>query len=405
MDSPNSVHFFLGILLLTGLLFGLLASRLGWPRVAAYVVAGVLFSPSLLGGLLEIRVGDWADPLTTVALGIIAYLIGGSITTGQLRRTGRGIIGSTLGESLGAALAVCGAMALLLPLEIGGVSTLLLALAFGAIAAPTAPAATIAVLHQYRAQGPLSSTLLGVTALDDAVGVILFAIVTALAGMSSLVGGVGGALLEIAGSILLGGILGYGLSRMARHVIRDLRLPLVIAAILLAIGIAERLELSELLAAMALGFSARASIGAAGDRLFAPVEYLEELVFLVFFTVAGAMFDPAVLVQHLGLVLAYYLARLAGKVGGAAAGAHLGGAPPQVRRWLGLALIPQAGVAIGLALAIGQYPALQGASEIVLNVILGSTLLTAISGPVAVRFALSRAGECGDMRKGRSGSK
>jgi Kef-type K+ transport system membrane component KefB len=117
------------------------------------------------------------------------------------------------------------------------------------------------------------------------------------------------------------------------------------------------------------------------------------------------MFDPAVLVQHLGLVLVYYLARLAGKVGGAAAGGSLGGAAPQVRRWLGVALIPQAGVAIGLALAIGQYPAFRGASEIVLNVILGSTLLTAVTGPVAVRIALARAGELGTERKGRSGSK
>ena len=403
MDSPTAVHLVLGILLLTGLLFGLLASRLGFPRVAAYVVAGVLFSPSLLGGALDLRVGDWADSLTTVALGIIAYLIGGSITTGQLRRTGRAILGSTLGESLGAALAVCAAMALLLPASTGGDSTLMLALAFGAIAAPTAPAATIAVLHQYRAHGPLSSTLLGVTALDDAVGVILFAIVTALAGMSSLAGGVGGALVDIAGSVVLGSLIGYGLSRLAQHVIRDLRLPLVIATVLLTIGLAERLELSPLLAAMALGFVARAAVGAAGDRLFAPVEYLEELVFLVFFTVAGAMFDPAVLVQHLGLVLVYYLARLAGKVGGAGVGGYLGKAEPKVRRWLGLALVPQAGVAIGLALAIGQYPAFQGTSEIVLNVILGSTLLTAVSGPVAVRIALGRAGELGTERR-RSGS-
>jgi len=399
MESQTAIHLVLGVLLLTGLLLGLVASRLGLPRVAAYVIAGMLFSPHLLGGLLEVRVGDWAGSLTTAALGIIAYLIGGSITAGQLRRTGRVIIGSTLGESLGAATVVFTAMFLLLPAEIAGVSGLMLALAFGAIAAPTAPAATIAVLHQYRAEGPLSSTLLGVVALDDAVGVILFAIVSALTTTGTLASGVGGAAAEIAASIVLGLAVGYGLSHLNRRLIRDLRLPAIIAAVMLTVGLAERFELSPLLAAMALGFAARAAMGAGGDRLFAPVEYLEELVFLIFFTVAGAMFDPTVLADHVELVAVYYLARFAGKAGGAGAGGRLSGAGPAVQRWLGLALIPQAGVAVGLALAIGQYPVFRPASEVVVNVILGSTLLTAVTGPIAMRIALGRAGELGTQRK------
>ncbi len=399
MDAPTTIHLVIGLLLLTGLLLGLLASRFGLPRVAAYVVAGILFSPHLLGGPLDIRVGDWSASLTTAALGIIAYLIGGSITVGQLRRTGRVILGSTLGESLGAAAFVFTAMFLVLPDTVAGVPGSMLALAFAAIAAPTAPAATIAVLHQYRANGPLSSTLLGVVALDDAVGVILFAVVSALTTTGSLAGGLAGAVFEIAASIVLGIALGYGASRLTRHLLRDLRLPMIVGVVFLAVGLAERFELSPLLAAMALGFSARASLGAAGDRLFAPVEYLEELVFLIFFTVAGAMFDPTVLAQHLGLVAVYYLARVAGKVAGAAGGGSASGAAPVVRRWLGLALIPQAGVAVGLALTIGQYETFRPVSDVVVNVILGSTLLTAVTGPIAMRFALGRAGELGEQRK------
>jgi len=115
MESSTAIHLVLGVLLLTGLLLGLVASRLGLPRVAAYVIAGMLFSPQLLGGALDLRVGDWAESLTTAALGIIAYLIGGSITAGQLRRTGRVIIGSTLGESLGAATVVFVTMLMVLP--------------------------------------------------------------------------------------------------------------------------------------------------------------------------------------------------------------------------------------------------------------------------------------------------
>jgi Kef-type K+ transport system membrane component KefB len=399
VETPTTIHLVLGVLLLAGLLLGLLASRLGLPRVAAYVIAGILFSPHLLGDRLGIRVGDWAEPLTTAALGIIAYLIGGSITAGQLRRTGRVILGSTLGESLGAALAVTGAMLLILPDTVAGVPALMLAPVFGAIAAPTAPAATIAVLHQYRASGPLSSTLLGVVALDDAMGVILFAIATALTTTASFAGGLSGALVDIVGSVLLGLVMGFGASRLTRQLIRALRLPLVASAVFLTIGLAARFDLSPLLSAMALGFSARASLGAAGDRLFAPVEYLEELVFLIFFTVAGAMFDPTVLAEYLGLVAVYYLARVAGKVAGAAGGGLASGAEPVVRRWLGLALIPQAGVAVGLALAIGQYPNFRPVSEVVVNVILGSTLLAEVTGPIAVRIALGRAGELGEERE------
>jgi Kef-type K+ transport system membrane component KefB len=178
----------------------------------------------------------------------------------------------------------------------------------------------------------------------------------------------------------------------------SLRLPLVIAAVLLSIGIAENLGFSSLLAAMTLGFSSRLLLGAAGDRLFAPVEYFEELVFLIFFTVAGALFDPGVLTERFDLIAVYFIARVVGKVAGASAGARLSGAPASVARWLGLGLVPQAGVAVGLALALGQHPTFQPIAEIVVNVILGSTLLYELAGPITVRFALARAGE---LRGGR----
>jgi Kef-type K+ transport system membrane component KefB len=338
--------------------------------------------------------------LTTAALGIIAYLIGGSITLAQLRRTGRMILGSTLGEALGAVLVVFLAMLLVIPEGLGELPAAFLALAFGAIAAPTAPAATIAVLHQYHARGPLSSTLLGVVALDDALGIILFASVSVVTTAASLTRGIGGAAIEVLGSIALGLGMGFVLSRLAVRLHQgSLRLPLVVAAVLLSIGAAQALDLSALLAAMTLGFSSRLWLGAAGDRLFAPVEYFEELVFLIFFTLAGAFFDPSVLSGHIHLIAVYFFARILGKVAGAAAGARLSGAPPSVSRWLGLGLVPQAGVAVGLVLALGQHPSFRPIADILVNVILGSTLLYEISGPILVRFALGRAGELGIERR------
>jgi Kef-type K+ transport system membrane component KefB len=336
-----------------------------------------------------------------MALGVIAYLIGGSITVGQLRRMGRVIFGTMAGETLGAVVLVFTVVLLVAPEEgLSGVPALHLALAFGAIAVSTAPAATVAVLHQYHARGPLSTALLGVVALDDALGIVLFALMAVITTGASLAGGLQSAGIEVGGSLLLGAAAGYGLNRLSRRIRQGgLSLPMILAVILLTVGGSETMGLSPLLSTMVLGFTARMSHRAAGDRLFAPVEYFEELVFLVFFTMAGAHFDPQVFVNHLDLITAYFFARLLGKMAGASAGAHLGGAPQSVSRWLGLGLAPQAGVAVGLALTLVNQPAFHAVSALFVNVVLGTTLLYELTGPILVRVALGRAGEMGSKRR------
>jgi Kef-type K+ transport system membrane component KefB len=306
MLDVAATHLMIGLLLSAGLLLGLIATRLGIPRVTAYVFAGVIFSPRLLGGPLGFEAGSATEVLTSTALGVIAYLIGGSVTTGQLRRTGRVILLALVGETLGAGVAVWLAVRAVVPEEINGVSPDSLALILGAAAATTAPAATLAVLHQYRARGPLSETLLGVVALDDATGIMLFALAVVVTTGSTILTGLAQAGFEIVGSIGLGIGAGYLLSRLSRHLHdRSLWLPAVMAALLVTIGLAGFSGLSPLLAAIALGFSARFILAGAGDRLLVPVEQLEEFVFLTFFTVAGAHFDFELLSQNVALVGAY----------------------------------------------------------------------------------------------------
>jgi Kef-type K+ transport system membrane component KefB len=367
--------------------------------VAGYVAAGVVLSPDLLGGPLGLAVGSWSGALTTAALGMVAYLIGGSMTAAQLGRLGRAMTATALAESLGAAAVVFLAVSALAgPAD--GLPGVLPALALAAIAATTAPAATLAVLHQYRARGPLTDMLLGVVALDDALGILLFAVVLAAGADASPAGQLGSALVAIGGAVLAGALTGRLLAAAAMRVHQPgLRLPMVLAGVLVVIGLAEALGLSPLLACMTLGFASRHFLGTAGDRLLAPVEFLEEMVFVVFFTVAGAHFQAGVFLGFLDVILIYLVARLAGKLGGAFVGARLGGAPPQVARWIGLGLAPQAGVAVGLALSLGQYPAFQAASLAVVNIVLGTTLLYELLGPLAVRFALARAGELGPERR------
>jgi len=400
MGDVVSAHLMLGLLLTTGLLLGFAATFVGLPRVVAYVLAGILFSPSLLGATAGVRVDGGIGTLTATALGVIAYLIGGSITSGQLRRTGRVILASLLGEALGAALLVFVAMRAVLPESVSGVPALQLALAFGAIASTTAPAATIAVLHQYRARGPLSETLLGVVALDDAVGVILFALAMVASTGTSLAAGLTTAVMEIVGSLALGLLGALLLSSLARRVREAaLHLPLVLSGLLLCIGVAESTGLSPLLSAMSLGFSARFMLGAGADRLFAPVEHLEEFVFLIFFTVAGAHFDARVLGANVLLMGAYGVARVTGKLCGASLGARIARAPPEVSRWLGVGLVPQAGVAVGLALTLAHEPGFEPVGRAFVNVILGTTIVYELIGPLALRLALARAGELGERRE------
>lgn len=398
--SPSTLN--LGLLLLSGLIFGYIASLYNLPRVAAYVIAGMIFSPGLLGRLEWIEIGDWAAPLTTIALGIIAYLIGGSITLKQLRRSGRVIFSSAIGESLGAVFCVFAAFVLILP-DTYTLSAVQLALVFAAISATTAPAGTIAILHQYRARGPVSNTLLGVVAFDDAIGIVLFSLMMVVVVGESLVLSLGTAFLEIGGALVLGILVGHLLCQFGKRVHqKGLLLPVVLSHILLTLGLAEILGFSPLLATMALGFSSRYFSRSAGGRMFIQVEYFEELVFLIFFTLAGAHFEISVFVGHLDLVFLYFCARIIGKVGGAALGAAAAGASQPIVHWLGLGLIPQAGVAVGLALTLGNEPVFKDVSTMIVNVILATTLLYEVFGPLAAKFALSRANELG-VERGKEG--
>lgn len=398
MDAISPITLNLGLLLLTGLIFGYMASRYNLPRVAAYVIAGMIFSPDLLGRFEWVDIGSWAVPLTTTALGIIAYMIGGSITIKQLRLSGRVLFCSAIGESLGAVICVFAAFWLVLP-DTYAIPLVHLALAFAAIAATTDPAGTIATFHQYRARGPVTNTLLGVVALDDAFGIILFSLMMFVEIGGSLTLSLGTAVLEIFAALALGTLIGRILTKFGKRFRQGgLLFPVVLGHIFLALGLAEILRLSPLLVTMALGFSSRYFSRAAGGRMFVQVEYFEELVFLIFFTLAGAQFELAVFNGI--LVLLYFFARIIGKIGGAALGAAIAGASQPVVCWLGLGLVPQAGVAVGLALTLSHEPAFKEINTLIVNVILATTLLNEVLGPIAAKFALGQAKELG-LKRGK----
>lgn len=393
MMEGNSDFLLAGMLLALALLAGRLASHWGLPRVAAYLLVGILFSPMILGDPLGFHMGKWAESFTTGALGIIAYLIGGSITLNQLKRMGKTIAAVVLGESIGAMLVVFLTLWWLLPLPTEA-QTLTAALAFAVLAISTAPAATLALIHQYRTRGPLTDTLLGVVAMDDAIGIICYTLLLTLVADNSIPSGMAMILIEIGGAALLGAFSGWILSKTSGYFGESgFRLPIILAATFVVLGVAEILHLSLLLASMSLGFFTRHFSQASAQRLFGPIHPLEETIFLLFFTIAGTHFDFSLFQHHLPLILAYFFARIAGKIAGVSLGARLCSAPKLVSRWLGLGLMPQAGVAIGLALTLSHQAAFDEISPMILNIIIGATLLNELAGPLAAKFALQKAGE------------
>ena len=383
----HSPLLMLGLLLVTALLMSLLASRFNIPRIAAYAVAGLLWSEDLLGGALGLDMTEWSQALTQISLAIIAYTIGGSITIEQLRRLGKTITFCTVGESFGAVLLV-------------GLSVYLyqqdwvMALVLGVLAATTAPAATVAVIHQYRSKGPLTTSLLGVVALDDILGLVLFSLMMVVITGLNLGDAIVTSGVEIFGGIGLGIVIGFLLAFFGKKIRnQSFLLPMVLSALLLSQGLAEWWNVAPLLTAITIGFSARSVYKSAGERLFSPAEYLEELVFIIFFTLAGAHFKLAVFLQGIDLVIIYMFARVIGKVIGIRIAAKLSKAPDIVARYLGFGVVPQAGIAIGLALTLLHRPELQHIALLVLNVILASTLIYEILGPFATRYAIVKAGE------------
>jgi len=391
----------IGILLMAGLLFGTLGSRyLGVPRVVGYILLGMLFAPDLLGGWLGMDATAWTEPMVSVALGIIAYLIGGSASIAQLKRLGWGILGATAGKVSGAFLVVLVAVGLAGQI-VGDLPGWTFALVIAAIAPTTAPAAIVAVIHQYRARGPLTTTLLGMVALDDALGIMIFSLVLAFVGAESLDQALPAAAWDIGGAILVGAATGFLLERISRRLHeRELRLVALVGGIVLLVGLAQAWAFSALLAAMSLGFSIRFFGGTMAEREFEPVEQLEELVFVLFFTFAGLHFDPQVVIQYAPLILLYFVARAAGLAGGATLGARLARAPGVVVRNVGLGLLPQGGVAIGLALLLAGTSRFAETGELIVNIVTATTLLTESIGSVAARFGLQRAGEVNQVMGG-----
>ena len=378
----------LALMIFAGMFCGRMVKHIRLPNVTGYLIAGLLIGPSVLG-LLS---GDFLDAISIiskVALGFIAFSIGNEFKMSYFKEVGAAPIVIACLESFFAVLFV------FLGLLASG-QELAFSLVLSAIAAATAPAATIMVIKQYRARGPVTKTLLSVVAIDDATALILFSLSVAAA---QAVTGKGGSLAasllspvwEIGGALLIGALLGVAFLIPLRFFKKQgNRLSLIVGFIFAGLGIAQWLGVSDLLLCMAMG-AVLANLSADIGSLMDISDSVTPPIFMIFFVASGAELQLSVL-PMVGLIgIIYIVLRACGKVFGTFLGGTLCKCDHHVRKFLGPCLLPQAGVAIGLSLAAAEIVPEYAAQ--IRAVILCGTLIYELIGPAVTKFSLKKAGE------------
>ncbi len=381
--------FYLVIAMVAGLVLSRVVKKLRLPNVTGYLIAGLLIGPCVLG-LVPQAALDKLNIITTIALGFIAFSIGGEFKLSSIRSIGKNVIIITLFQSIMAAalvdivLCLCGF----------NVSESII---LGAIATATAPAATLMVVRQYKAKGELTNTLLPVVAMDDAVGLIVFAVSSAIA--DTLASGVQPSvytmavapLIEIALSLLSGGLLGFLISLSMRFFhSRANKMCICIAGVVLGVAIAQQFGLSDLLVCMSVG-AVFANLRNDALEVMDVCDGWTPPLFMLFFVISGAELDVGALPTVGLLGVLYIVVRSFGKYFGAYLGSVVVKASPNIRKYLGITLLPQAGVAIGMAqMVLTQLPQFGARIQ---AVVLSATLIYELVGPVATKIALTKAGE------------
>jgi len=384
----------LGLILLLALASGHLVKYVKVPEVTGYILAGVVLGPSMLGWVSTRNLAA-LEILSEVALGLILFSVGTVFEASRFRRVGRQVLLLTLYESALAAVLVTAGMLLL------GVSWQA-ALLLGAIAIATAPASTLMVIREVDSEGPLTDSLLAIIAINNIYCIIAYSLVGTVIDFSSGLGGSAGLFTtlygalyplvwQLVGSVALGFLIGLLLARWASAITETGEtLILLGGSILFCVGVARVLELSPLIASMAVG-ATMANLSHRSQPLFETLAEADPPFYAIFFVLAGADLDLS-LVHSLGLAgFVYLMGRAGGKFLGAQIGARRLGMADSVQRFLGLTLLAQAGLAVGLTIsAEHRFPDFAPA---VTAIVLASVAIYEMFGPIATRWALVRSGE------------
>lgn len=406
------------IALLAGLLMTRLFKPLKLPAVTAYLIAGVLVGPYCLGAMgisgLGFATSESVHALamvSEVALGFIAFSIGNEFRLEDLKKTGRQALVIGILQALTATILVDLALIGIYYLLPEGTITIPQALVLGAIATATAPAATLMVVRQYKAKGPLTKLLLPIVALDDAVGLIVFAVSfgvarTMIEGKVDLVSILVNPMVEIVASLLLGAVMGWVLTQLEKLFNSNTnRLNMTIGLVFLTAAVSQfdfhlgavHVQFSSLLVCMMLG-TIFCNICPLSHDLMGATDKWTSPLFALFFVISGAELELSVFSQWTIIVigLVYILFRSLGKYFGTLTSAKITKCSPAICKYLGITLLPQAGVALGMcSIAAAQMP--DGAGSLIRNITLFAVLIYELIGPLCTRMALQAAGEIHPM--------
>lgn len=382
--------FKLGIVIFVGLLGGRIANYLKLPNVSGYIVAGLLIGPSFLN-LIKSGEASQFDIINEVALAAIAFSIGSEFLLKDLKKTGMDVMIITVAEVIGAYVLVFLTTFLVFKQSLG------FSLVIASMSAATAPAGILMVIRELKANGPLVRTILPVVAIDDALGIMAFGISLSIAKITTGVGKhsifniIATPLIEIVGSLLLGAILGFLLSYIApKSKNRDEQLSITLGFIILANGMANFFNVSALLTCMMMG-AMLMNLMRSSHRVFNLVNEFTPTIYLLFFTIAGASLDLKILATVGTLGVGYIVARAAGKILGATIGAKMVKAEEKVVKNLGISLLTQGGISIGLSIIVARE--LPQFSDSIISVILFSVLVFEIMGPILAKIGITKAGE------------
>ncbi len=396
-----NVVLLFGLIVLSGAFGARLFQRLHIPQVVGCIVVGILLGEVL--GVITPHTIDKLEPFTMFALGIIGFMIGAELRGEVFRKYGRQFFIILFSQGMGAfVLATIGGSVVAWFITGSVPESIAVGLVLGAIASATAPAATVNVLWEYKTRGALTTAVLAIVALDDALALLLYR--AAATGAKALIGTGQGSVLgttlvllgEIAGAIVLGCLAGVLLYFLLKFVKADDKvLDFALASLLLVVGISMIPGIDPILPAMTLGITVANLMPRQSKATFELVKKFAPPIYISFFVLAGAHMEFGKMTSWMVvMILVYVLCRAAGKITGAWFGGKWSKAPAVVRKYLGICLLPQAGVAIGLAILASQ----QFGSElghIIVIVVMTGTFLMEIIGPILVKVGVKRAGEVG----------
>jgi len=399
--------FNIGIIFVLGSIVGWISPRIGVPRVVGYLLLGLIIGPELLN-IIPLEFVKHSHLIIDISLSIIAVLVGATLKLSSLDGHGKEVIYITFYQAFGTFIVVAVGFIMvggIFPFE--SMQVVLISLLLAGIATATAPATPLAIVHELHAKGIFTSTFLAIVALDDVISLMIFTIALTIG--TSLVGSgmlewanIIDAVIILSLSSLLGIIAGLTNTLLERVFVSSKTMETIatLGLIFLVYSMSEFHSLEPLLSAMVMGI-VMANTSHHFDLIQDEIDkHLANIIFMLFFIISAMYLNISSLVSIPVIIVLYTLLRLIGKMSGSYVGAVVCKSSNTVKKYMGIALFPQAGVAIGLALSIQNHPELQDIAPFILNIIIATTFIHELLGPFMTKYALLKSGECTKKVKG-----